>query len=261
VAFTTTTKDDEEHRKIDVCLTYGQTEGNAPNQYDCETVWGPTSVLEFPNQPCCGAQFELTAEIDPYDPDAGTPAGGSVTSESSLDPEYEIDCPDGNCSLIFGTGEPGDDACAGSLNVELTATPLTIGSTLMSTFTGWTGGDCDGKDDNPCDTSAKESPTVIAHFNWSQSNFLKVTVIGDKKKDYAWIFDPRSDFDDPAQQYCTDICYEIVPPGTCITIKRKGGKFGSWGGACSGVPNSADQCEVCFSDPATPKEVIVNFIN
>ena len=211
------------------------------DEYVCTKEWdsSPASLgTERPYLPCCGEQNTITVEIPG--------GGGVVTSDPS-----GIDCP-GDCDETYGTGEAGSDGCP---PVELTVTP---DSAFIYDFTGWSGGGCSGTD-LTCTTFAKDSPTVTATFVPKYEFFLKVEVVGDGKKDYGYIWDPRLDFDDPAEKYCTGTCYKIFEEGTVVTIKRKGGKFGSWGGACDGVPNSADQCTITID--GTQDSVIVNFVN
>ena len=208
------------------------------DEYVCTKIWDSLSQDDPPHFPCCGEVNTLTVEIT----EGG---GGVVTSEPS-----GINCPDGDCSETYGTG-PGDDGCP---LVVLTATP---DPNIIYDFAGWSGDGCSGTD--PCTTSAKNDPTVTATFVPTSLYFLKVEVIGDGKKDRAWIFKPRSDFDYPEGFYCKGTCYKIFEPGTMVTIKRKGGTFGSWGGACEGLPNSADTCTVEID--GSQESVIVNFIN
>ena len=235
---------------IEDCTIKYDAGGNPLDEYVCNKIWDSSPEFEGidpPHLPCCGAQFTLTVEIEP----AG---GGAVTSESAL--ESEINCPIDNCSLTFGTGDPGDDGCEKSLDVVLTAVPKEDPHGSGYAFSGWSGGGCSGTD-LTCETSAKDSPTVTASFDVSWYT-LTVVVNGDGEKDRVWIKTPRSDFDEPAEFYCYGICYKQVEPGKKITIKRKGGTFGEWEDACSGVPNSEDTCTITMDGNKT---AISNFIN
>jgi hypothetical protein len=220
------------------------------DEYTCTTIWDSVSGPgDPPHLPCCGAQFTATVVTDPED-------GGVVTSESG----DGINCGAGNndCSVTFGSGLPGDDGCpeGSSLDVVLEEEPTQDPYGTWYEFSGWDGGGCSGTDPS-CTTSAEENPTVTASFDplWYT---LTVVVNGDGEKDRVWIKTPRSDFDEPAEFYCYGTCYKRVEPGKKITIKRKGGTFGEWENACSGVPNSEDTCTITMDGNKT---AVSNFIN
>lgn len=215
--------------------------------YDCEKLWDSTSSEPPPKLPCC-SENTLTVQIDPE-------GGGTVTSDDG-----KIDCPY-ECVATYNSNEPPDyDGCP---EVTLTAAATQGFSEGLSgyEFTGWDGGGCTGTEPT-CTTSAEGSPTVTANFEASYHT-LTVIVNGDGEKDRVWIFDPRSDFDEPAEFYCygpgTDNpCYKRYPPGTTVVLKRKGGTFDQWGGVCEGIPNSVDTCEIVMDGSKTAEVLFIN---
>ena len=123
------------------------------------------------------------------------------------------------------------------------------------TFKEWSGDVCDGDQVTTCTTSTEGSPTVTANFEVSCVT-LTVNIIDGDHNDRAWIFRPNNlDFTSPAgEDTCTTddtpCTVRVCEPdlGLRITIKKQGDSI-SWGGDCSGVPNSRDQCTVEMTQP------------
>jgi hypothetical protein len=214
--------------------------------YSCTTVWDSSPTYADsprPHLPCCGESNTLTVNVT---------EGGTVTSDPA-----GINCGTlgTDCNKTYNGSVAPYDGCP---EVVLTATPDEGLSGYE--FTGWSGGGgCSGT--GTCTPSLEDSPTVTATFEASYHT-LTVVVKGDGTKDRAWLFYPRSDFDDPAEFYCYGTCTKRFDPGTTVTIKRKGGTFGTWGDdpsdACYGVPNSSDTCTVTMDKSYT---ATANFIN
>jgi len=196
-------------------------------EYSCEPLWdsvyGSNDVLgiedePMPKLPCCGEINKLTVQI------AGG-VGGTVTSDDG-----KIDNCTNTCEANYdGTLPPDYDGCP---EVVLTATGAGPGFYL----TGWSGDGVDCLGTGDCIVTPEAKVTATFEDTW-----FTLTV-----KDRVWIFDPRSDFDDPDQFYCygPEPCTKRFAPGTTVIVKRKNGKFNGWsGGDCDGVPNSVTTCE------------------
>lgn len=207
-------------------------------EYVCTPLWDSLSNGPRPHLPCCGESNTLTVDVI---------GSGTVTSE--YNETTIINCGpngSGDCNETFnGTSDP-IDACP---VLELTATPS------LGYFVEW-GGDCSGTDDCIVTPSAE----VTAEFV-GQPGIIKVSITGNTDGAKVWIKDPRGDFTEPPEFYCTGECIldtYLLPEGTTeITLKRKGGTWVGWGGVCEGVPNSEDQCTITLTGDF--QEVIANF--
>lgn len=190
------------YERIDVCPTYGLT--GEDNEYDCEFWWDSTLVdnaenpLPRPNLPCCSEQFQLTVNIEPDQ-------SGSV----SYNNPSESSCSE-DCTVTYGTGAPGDDPCAGSLDVELTAT-----ANSGYEFIGWDGGDCSGT--GTCIVSAKDNPTVTANFAIANYTLTLTKLDPDHPDLYNGdiISDPNIL---TCRKNCQSVTAENVEGGTVVTL-------------------------------------------
>lgn len=167
---------------------------------------------------------------------------GTVTSVPS-----GIDC-GVNCSADFFW----------NTNVDLTAVPFPD-----SEFAGWEGScpSTSGANGEICTVNIREAKAVTANFDRAYY-ILTVKIEGGGGKGRAYIWSPRSDFDDPDTFYCYENCikkfgetYEF-PIGQPVVIKRKGTTFIEWGGDCEGTPNSSDTCSFDMDDNI---DVVVKF--
>ncbi|MCB2147809.1 MAG: hypothetical protein KQI81_15125 [Deltaproteobacteria bacterium] len=227
---------------------------NGTNQYDCTKIWDSTSSDPPPPLPCCGVTNTLTVAIAPNGTGTVESSGGNQTDPNVPD----INCPE-DCSEEYNGAEPPYNGCP---EVVLTAAPIDNGLDGVA-FTGWDGGDCTGITETTCTTSAKGSHTITANFETSYVT-LRVQVINGNGKGKAYIWSPRSDFDDPAEYYC-DNTYENCdkkfgelcefPMGTSVVIKRQGAPFKEWGGVCEGTPNSSDTCSFVMDQSQVVKVI------
>ena len=206
-------------------------------EYSCTKLWDSTYQSLPPHLPCCGETNTLTVEI-------ADGVGGTVTSENN-----EINCGTGgtDCEEVFdGTMEP-IDACP---EVKLTARP-----DPGYVFTGWSE-NCSISSTGECIITPDAD--VTATFALPEGT-LTVIVTGGVAGAKVWIKDPRENFDDPDEFYCTDICTKEVSPGDLIVLKRKGGTYLNWGGICEGVPNANDTCAITMPTDGSGVLAISNF--
>ena len=236
------TTDSQFYEFVDVCP--GVYDTDLGKTYDCTKVWASSAEYSTPRPhlACCGEQNTLTVDV--------TTEGGTVTSEPA-----GINCRKGSdtndCSKLYGGSVAPYDGCP---EVTLTATPDQGLSGYV--FTGWDGGGCSGIGTCTPSLEGSTNTKVTATFEASYHT-LTVIVEGDGTKDKAYIWDPRIDFDEPPEFYCTGLCTKQFEPGTQVILKRKGGTYDEWGGVCAGTPNDLD-CTFVMESSLT---AVAKFIN
>jgi hypothetical protein len=241
-------------RYIDVCpIFYKDTE--LEDQYNCTVAWDDFSTAQSgvrPPLPCCSEVGLLSVSVV---------GQGTVTSN----PSGIIDCDEDNSN---GESDYCDQYDNNDLSLNdpnaLNGCPTPLITLTASAdpgweFTGWSDA-CTNTGD--CIVTAEQGyGSVTATFK--ETPAIKVTIDGGDDNDRVRIFAPVNlNYTQPEG---TDICTTFDSPctiqlaiGDVVTFKKQGDSI-TWGGACEGVPNSADTCTVTVVDDNTQNEVTVYF--
>ena len=165
-----------------------------------------------------GATFAPAYELSVA---TGGSGGGTVASDHG-----GINCSSPSAGTCAASFTPGD-------SVNLTAT-----ADLNSTFTGWTGGPCDGTTTSPCLVTMNQDRAVTANFA-AISQALSVTLAGSGNGSVT---------SDKGAINCPSACSDSYNQGTLVTLSATpsaGSAFSGWSGACSGTGN----CQVTMTAP------------
>lgn len=185
----------------------------------------------------------LAACGEPVPPETGFDLSVTVVGDGNVtsDPAG-IDTATGSASATFADGEV----------VTLTAAP-----TGVATFTGWTGGPCDGSADAECEVEMTADTAVTANFTADEEPGDDVTFTVNVNNGGAAVGNVAIDVDGTVTD-CTDSCEVTAPENSTVelTATASPGGFAGWtGGDCDGIASAT--CTVTVNE--LEEDVTANF--